>query len=63
MYYLNTLEEESIIKFCESTEWFDKYDDMIEERTGSLEKIKMYSTSWFSYVNRNMEDTDFQQIF
>lgn len=59
MYYLNTLEEESIIKFCESTEWFDKYDDMIEKRTGSLEKIKMYSTSWFSYVNRNMEDTDF----
>lgn len=55
----NTLEEESIIKFCESTEWFDKYDDMIEKRTGSLEKIKMYSTSWFSYVNRNMEDTDF----
>lgn len=28
MYYLNTLEEESIIKFCESTEWFDKYDDI-----------------------------------
>ena len=58
-YYLNTLEEEAIIKFCESTEWFDKYDDMIKKRQGTLEEIKMYSASWFSYVNRDMKNTDF----
>lgn len=29
-YYLNTLEEEAIVKFCESTEWFAEYDEMIE---------------------------------
>lgn len=59
MYYLNTLEEEAIIKFCESEEWFDKYDKMIECRQGSLEEVKKYSDSWFSYVNRDMKNTDF----
>lgn len=59
MYYLNTLEEEAIIKFCESEEWFDKYDKMIECHHGSLEEVKKYSGSWFSYVNRDMKNTDF----
>lgn len=58
-YYLNTLEEEAIIKFCESEEWFDEYDDMIEKHHGSLEEVKKHSNSWFSYVNRDMENTDF----
>lgn len=58
-YYLNTLEEESIIKFCESTEWFSEYDSMIQSRTGSLEDIKKCTTGWFKYVNRDIQDTDF----
>ena len=58
-YYLNTLEEESIIKFCESNEWFDGYDNMIQSRHGSLETVKACSDGWFAYVNRDMKNTDF----
>ena len=39
-YYLNTLEEEAIVKFCESTEWFAEYDEMIEKRSGTMEEVK-----------------------
>ncbi len=58
-YYLNTLEEESIIKFCESNEWFDGYDNMIQNHRGSLEAVKACSDGWFAYVNRDMKNTDF----
>lgn len=58
-YYLNTLEEESIIKFCESNEWFDGYDNMIQSRHGNLETVKACSDGWFAYVNRDMKNTDF----
>ena len=58
-YYLNTLEEETIIKFCESTEWFDQYDNMISERHAEIEAVKACTNGWFSYVNRDMGDTDF----
>ena len=59
MYYLNTLEEETIIKFCESTEWFSEYDNMIKNKSGSLEAVKECSQDWFSFVNRDIADTDF----
>lgn len=58
-YYLNTLEEEVIIKFCESTEWFSEYDEMLNKRTGTLQDIKNCTNDWFSYVNRDMQNTDF----
>lgn len=58
-YYLNTLEEESIVKFCESSEWYNGYDTMIEQRKGTMNAIKQCSSEWFSYVNRDMGDTDF----
>jgi hypothetical protein len=58
-YYLNTLEEETIIKFCESTEWFAEYDVMLKNRTGSLQAVKDCTTGWFSYVNRDIQLTDF----
>lgn len=58
-YYLNTLEEESIIKFCESNEWFAGYDTMISKRSGSMEAVKSCVTDWFSYVNRDIQNTDF----
>lgn len=58
-YYLNTLEEEAIIKFIESTEWFDEYDEMIEKKCGTLEEVKKYTNDWFSYVNRDIKDMDF----
>lgn len=59
MYYLNTLEEESIIKFCESSEWFAEYDVMIKNRNGSMQAVKDCTTDWFSYVNRDIQNTDF----
>ncbi len=58
-YYLNTLEEESIIKFCESREWFSGYDTMIDNLSGSIEAVKECTSEWFAYVNRDMQDTDF----
>jgi len=58
-YYLNRLEEESIIKFCESTEWFSEYDVMIQNRIGSMQAVKECTNAWFSYVNRDMTATDF----
>jgi len=58
-YYLNTLEEETIIKFIESREWFSAYDRMIEKRSGSIECVKDCTHAWFSFVNREMTDTDF----
>lgn len=58
-YYLNTLEEETIIKFCESTEWFDEYDSMIANCAGDIETVKACVSGWFAYVNRDIKDTDF----
>ena len=60
MYYLNSLEEESIIKFDESTEWFNRYDKMIAARTGDLGSINNVREDWFRYVNRDLSDTDFR---
>lgn len=59
MYYLNTLEEEAIIKFCESSEWFAEYDVMLKNRSGSMQAVKDCTTGWFSYVNRDIQNTDF----
>ncbi len=59
MYYLNTLEEEAIIKFCESSEWFAEYDVMLKKRKGFLQAVKDCTTGWFSYVNRDIQNTDF----
>ena len=58
-YYLNTLEEESIIKFCESNEWFSEYDAMISRRSGTMEAVKDCVNGWFSYVNRDIQNMDF----
>lgn len=58
-YHLNSLEEEAIIKFCESQEWFNGYDDLINSRTASIGDVKACVNDWFSYVNRDMKGTDF----
>ncbi len=58
-YYLNSLEEETIIKFINSTEWFAEYDTMIKHRTGTLSTIEDCRAGWFRYVNRDMSATDF----
>ena len=58
-YYLNTLEEDAIIKFCESTEWFNGYDTMIKNRAGEIGAVNDQKDRWFAYVNRDTKDTDF----
>lgn len=58
-YFINTLEEDAIVKFIESTEWFDEYDIMIKNRFASLQEINDCKNDWFEYVNRDMKDTDF----
>lgn len=59
MYFLNSLEEESIIKFCESNEWFSDYDSLIENKKGTLEEVNDCAVEWFKYVNRDIKSTDF----
>lgn len=58
-YYLNSLEEDAIIKFVESNEWFNQYDVMIKNKSGTLGAINDCKTGWFDFVNRDMSDTDF----
>lgn len=58
-YYLNKLEEESIIKFCQSSEWFNGYDSMLAQRSGTIKAVRSCTNDWFAYVNRDMHNTDF----
>lgn len=58
-YYLNKLEEETIIKFMESGEWFNAYDKMIERKSANINSVNDCRVAWFDYVNRDLTDTDF----
>ncbi len=58
-FYINNNENEAILKFINSKEWFSGYDKMIEQRSGSIEMINNCYCDWFEYVNRKPEDTDF----
>lgn len=59
-YYINTLENEAILKFVNSTEWFKQYDGFIKRRTATYEEIKACYDDWFAYVNRDIKETDFE---
>ena len=58
-YYINHSENEAILKYINSKEWFSGYDEMLRVRQGTLEDINKCKCDWFMYVNRNSEDTDF----
>ena len=58
-YYLNTKEKDCIEYFCQSTSWFDEYDDLIFKRSADLDVIRKASNLWFAYVNRNIEGSVF----
>lgn len=58
-FFLNRNENETIIKFINSTQWYNGYDGMIRNRTGSLESINESRCGWFEYVNQESADTDF----
>lgn len=54
-FYLNSLENETLLIFEKSTEIFSKYN----YENPTLGDIKENRSSWFEYVNRDMEKTDF----
>ena len=58
-FYLNHLENETILRFINSTEWFSGYDNMIRSRAGSLYAINSCRCDWFEYVNQKDYTTDF----
>lgn len=58
-FFLNHNENEAIIKFINSTEWFDGYDALIAAKSGTLEEINNHRCDWFEYVNKEIKDTDF----
>lgn len=58
-FFLNHNENEAIIKFINSTEWFDGYDFMVRDRKSTLEEINSKRCDWFEYVNKESKDTDF----
>lgn len=58
-FFLNHNENEAIIKFINSTEWFDGYDTLIAAKYGTLEEINNHRCDWFEYVNKEIKDTDF----
>ena len=58
MYFLNRLEEETIIKFCESSEWYGGYDAMIKRRSANIDSVRDAAEGWFEYTDRDMSATD-----
>ena len=58
-FYLNRNENEAILKFINSKEWFSGYDTMIRKKSGSLEAVNSCRCDWFIYVNRDSDTTDF----
>lgn len=59
-YYINTLENEAVLKFVNSNEWFDEYDGFIKRRRATYEEINGCYDDWFAYVNRDIKETDFE---
>lgn len=58
-FFLNRNENETIIKFINSNQWYNGYDNMIANKSGSLEAINDSRCGWFEYVNQENADTDF----
>ncbi len=59
-YYINTLENEAILKFINSTERFTDYDYLYNQEDIDYLQISSIYDSWFKYVNRDISETDFQ---
>ena len=58
-FFLNHNENEAILKYINSTEWFSGYDTMIKNRAGTIQAVNDCRCDWFLYVNREAADTDF----
>lgn len=58
-FYLNSLENEAILKFINSTEWFSQYDRFIVKRNATYAEINNCKDDWYRFVNRDISETDF----
>ena len=58
-YYMNKLEMANILKFINSKEWFMDYDNLQKSESITLKDVKVCTTNWFRYVNRDLSKSDF----
>lgn len=58
-FYINSNENEAVLKFINSKEWFAGYDEMIGKKRGTIALVNDRRCDWFKYVNRKPENTDF----
>lgn len=58
-FWINQNEEIAIQNFIESNDEFKGYDPYIEQRKISLSEAKEQIIPWFTYVNRDMDGTNF----
>ena len=58
-FFINHSENEAILKYVNSSEWFAGYDKMIQQRAGTIQAVNNCRCDWFIYVNRETTDTDF----
>ena len=58
-FFINHSENEAILKYINSTEWFSEYDTMIANRSGTIKAVNDCRCDWFRYVNREAEETGF----
>lgn len=58
-YYINTLENVMVLKYINSNEWFNGYDNLIANRAATLDEINQCNLAWAEYVNQDLGTTDF----
>ncbi len=59
LFYLNKHNGLVLNKFEKSSIWFSGYDQMIQNKSATLEDVKSQIDSWFSYVNQSIDFADF----
>jgi len=59
LFYINSLEENTINFFIENHVWFSEYDQMISSKSSDLDSVKESQISWFEYVNQAVEEDFF----
>lgn len=58
-FFLNESENETIIRFIKSKEYYKGYDEYIKKGYASYPQITELEADWFGWVNRDMSNTDF----
>mgnify|MGYP000992898049 CR=1 FL=1 len=59
-FFINTLENETVLRFINSSQWFSGYDDMIAKRNGNVKEVGALKEDWFKYANSELSETDFE---